>query len=164
LDDWIYWHLFTQFRTRGNYNAIANLHSLQFTVTHALRFSVFTILILATQYVYQCYCNCSIHEVFVQSNCFLAIRLQQPVPKTRLNSIPLLRSSYPSWLASRNSTLFCATTASFGTLLYNHFGRTTQKTASLLLGRRVCIAVATEVTQLFLAYSLPRECVYRVVA
>jgi hypothetical protein len=35
---------------------------------------------------------------------FLAIILQLPIPKTRLNSIPLLPSSYPGRLASRNST------------------------------------------------------------
>jgi hypothetical protein len=34
----------------------------------------------------------------------LAIFLQLPIPKTQLSSIPLLPSSYPSRLASRNST------------------------------------------------------------
>jgi hypothetical protein len=40
--------LFTQLLTTGNYSAIANLHTLQFTFTHALGFSVFTSRILAT--------------------------------------------------------------------------------------------------------------------
>jgi hypothetical protein len=40
--------LFTQLGTTGNYRAIADLHTLQFTVTHALGFSFFTSLILAT--------------------------------------------------------------------------------------------------------------------
>jgi hypothetical protein len=40
--------LFTQLGTTGNYSAIADLHTLQFTVTHALGFSVFTSRILAT--------------------------------------------------------------------------------------------------------------------
>jgi hypothetical protein len=40
-----------------------------------------------------------------QPNSFLVIILQLPIPKTRLNSIPLLPSSYPGRLASRNSTL-----------------------------------------------------------
>jgi hypothetical protein len=40
--------LYTQFGTTGNYSAIADPHTLQFTVTQALRFSVFTSRILAT--------------------------------------------------------------------------------------------------------------------
>jgi hypothetical protein len=40
--------LFTQLGTTGNYSTIADIHTLQFTVTHALGFSVFTIRILAT--------------------------------------------------------------------------------------------------------------------
>jgi hypothetical protein len=46
------------------------------------------------------------HEVFFSPpNSFLDIILQLPIPKTRLNSIPLLPSSYPGWLEPRNSTL-----------------------------------------------------------
>jgi hypothetical protein len=40
--------LYTVLGTVGSYSAIVNLHTLQFTVTHALRFSVFTSRILAT--------------------------------------------------------------------------------------------------------------------
>jgi hypothetical protein len=40
--------LFTQLGTTGNYSVIPDLHTLQFTVTHALGFSVFTSHILAT--------------------------------------------------------------------------------------------------------------------
>jgi hypothetical protein len=40
--------LFTQLGTTGNYNATADLYTLQFTVTHVLGFSVFTSRILAT--------------------------------------------------------------------------------------------------------------------
>jgi hypothetical protein len=40
--------LFTVLGTTSNYSAIADLHTLQLTVTHALRFSVFTSRILAT--------------------------------------------------------------------------------------------------------------------
>jgi hypothetical protein len=40
--------LYTPLGTTGNYSAIADLHTLQFTVTHALLFSVFTSRILAT--------------------------------------------------------------------------------------------------------------------
>jgi hypothetical protein len=40
--------LYTPLGTTGIYSAIADLHALQFTVTHALGFSVFTSRILAT--------------------------------------------------------------------------------------------------------------------
>jgi hypothetical protein len=63
-----------------------------------------------------------------QPNSFLAIILQLPFPKTRLNSICLLPSSYPGRLASRNSTQLHTAPASFRTLLYIYFTRTTQKT------------------------------------
>jgi hypothetical protein len=39
---------YTQLGTTGNYSAIIHLRNLQFTVTHALGFSVFTSRILAT--------------------------------------------------------------------------------------------------------------------
>jgi hypothetical protein len=43
------------------------------------------------------------HEVFsAPPTSLLAMILQQPIPKTRLNSIPLLPSTYPGRLASRN--------------------------------------------------------------
>jgi hypothetical protein len=41
-------NLLTQLGTKGNYSVIAGLFILQFTVTHALGFSVFTSHILAT--------------------------------------------------------------------------------------------------------------------
>jgi hypothetical protein len=44
-------YTFTQFGTTGNYNAVAGLRNLQFIVTHALRFSVFTSRILATDFL-----------------------------------------------------------------------------------------------------------------
>jgi hypothetical protein len=50
--DWIIGFIetytFTQSGTTDNYSAIADLHTFQATVTHALRFSVFTSRILAT--------------------------------------------------------------------------------------------------------------------
>jgi hypothetical protein len=42
--------LYIQLGTTGSYSAIADLHTLQFTVTHALGFSVFTSRILATDF------------------------------------------------------------------------------------------------------------------
>jgi hypothetical protein len=38
----------TQLGTTGNYSAVAIIQTLQFTVTHALGFSVFTSRVLAT--------------------------------------------------------------------------------------------------------------------
>jgi hypothetical protein len=40
--------LYTQLGTTGNYSAVANVHTLQFTVAHTLGFSFFTSRILAT--------------------------------------------------------------------------------------------------------------------
>jgi hypothetical protein len=49
LDHWIYSHLIpTSLGSTGNYSVIADLHTPQFTVTHALGFYVFTGRILAT--------------------------------------------------------------------------------------------------------------------
>jgi hypothetical protein len=42
FDDWIYWHLIYTVRDYRQYRAISNVHYLQFTVTYALGFSVFT--------------------------------------------------------------------------------------------------------------------------
>jgi hypothetical protein len=58
---------------------------------------------------------------------FLPLFCQLPIPKTRLNSIPMLPSSYSGRLASRNSTnsndLLCP--------FYNAPVRTTQRTQPL---------------------------------
>jgi hypothetical protein len=48
VDDRIYWHPIHSTRNYRQYSAIADLHTPQFTVVHALRFSVFTSRILAT--------------------------------------------------------------------------------------------------------------------
>jgi hypothetical protein len=88
------------------YSVIADLPTLQFTVTHALRLAVVISRILATD-LQQSHCQLQIaHEVFfLQPNFFLSIILQLSIPKTRLSSIPLFPSSYPGRLASRNPTL-----------------------------------------------------------
>jgi hypothetical protein len=49
----------------------------------------------------------------------------------QFNSVSLLPSLYPGRLASRSSTRFYSTTASFGTLPYNNFAWTTRKTQPL---------------------------------
>jgi hypothetical protein len=94
-------------RDYGQYSAISNLHTLQSTVTHAVGFAVFISRILATDLLHFL-CNFRSHmKSSAQSTSFLAVILQLQIPKTRLNSIPLLQSSYPGRLASRNSTLHC---------------------------------------------------------
>jgi hypothetical protein len=40
--------LFTQLLSTGKYVAVSDLHTLQFTATHVLEFSIFTSRILAT--------------------------------------------------------------------------------------------------------------------
>jgi hypothetical protein len=47
-DDWIYWRFFTITLNYKPYNAIADLHTFQFIVVHALGFSVSNSRILAT--------------------------------------------------------------------------------------------------------------------
>jgi hypothetical protein len=86
--------LFTQLGITSNYSAIADLYNLQFTVTHALGFSVFTCRILATDFhtvaIPEFHCNCSTYEVFfAHSNSFLVISSQSPstaISRTRPNS------------------------------------------------------------------------------
>jgi hypothetical protein len=56
LDDWIYWHMIHSTRDYRQYSAIANLHTLHFTVMHALGFSIFTSRIPATG-LWQSHCH-----------------------------------------------------------------------------------------------------------
>jgi hypothetical protein len=86
-------YTFTQFGTTGNYSAIAILHTFQFTVAHALGFSVFTGLILATD-LSQSHWNftsdvkSSFHSLI---DSFLDISSQSPstaISRTRPNSLP----------------------------------------------------------------------------
>jgi hypothetical protein len=57
---WIYWHLIHTTRHYNTYSAIADLHTLQFTVAHALGFSAFTSRILAKD-LSQSHCNFKSH-------------------------------------------------------------------------------------------------------
>jgi hypothetical protein len=94
LDGWIYWHLIHSTWDYRQYNTITDLHTLQFTVTHTLGFSVFTSCIPATGFIPVSRSLQITHEVFfLEPHSFLAIILQLPIPKTRLSSVPLLPSS-----------------------------------------------------------------------
>jgi hypothetical protein len=136
LIDTLYIHRTLDYR---QYNTIAILPTLQFTVAHALGFSVFTSPILATDFITVSLSLQITHGILCsQPNSFLAIILQLQIPKTRLRSLP---SSYPGRLASRNSTelfysrlplLYSAVCCL--TLPYNHFARTMQKTQPYCLG------------------------------
>jgi hypothetical protein len=103
---------------------------------------------------------------------FFAIILQLPIPKTRLHSIPLLPSSYPGRLESRNSTLHSTRLHSMLLLPASELFLITtlhgpRRKHSLYIVGNVCLQrrrIATIVILLLLVYSLPQECVYRVVA
>jgi hypothetical protein len=84
-------YTFTQFGSTGNYSDIAILYTLQFTAAHALGFSAFISRILATDLSQSHFSFKLTHEVFLaQSNSFLAIILQLPIPNTWLDYSRLL--------------------------------------------------------------------------
>jgi hypothetical protein len=133
------------FTTRDwrQYGAIADLHTLQFTLTHALEFSVFSNRILAMDFTTVSLSLQTTHEVFLQPNSFLAIIVRLPFSKTQLNSIPLLPSSYPDRLASQNLTLHSMLLNWI--LPHNHFTQTPGGTPSSIVPycfRCVCCAIA----------------------
>jgi hypothetical protein len=71
--------LYTVLTATDNYSANADLHILEFTVTHALGFSVFTSRILATDFITLSTSLQITHEVFLAPpNFFLVIILQLP--------------------------------------------------------------------------------------
>jgi hypothetical protein len=144
-DDWIYCTLYIHtIRDYRQYSAIAVLHTFQFTVAHALEFSVFTSRILATDlsqshWHLNSHIESSFHSVTPFFYHYSAAVISED--STQFNSS--LPSSYPGRLVSRNSTLhsrllfsarlrqlFCPAVCG-RTLPYNHFARTTRKTQSL---------------------------------
>jgi hypothetical protein len=145
---------------------MAILHTFQFTVTHAVGFSVFTSLI-PLQRIYHSFPVTSNHtwSQFAPPNSFLAHILWLSIPRTRLHSVP---SSYPGRLASRSSTLhfrldYC-TVLCCRTLLYNHFARTPEKTPSFIVNK-LCLLIpclAVDVLLLsefaFAGMCLPSRC------
>jgi hypothetical protein len=122
-------------RDYRQYSAIADLHTSQFTVVHVLGFSVFTSRILATDLQQSHYHFKSHTKSFSHSLVpFLPLFCNLLIPKTRLNSIPLLPSSYPGRLASRNSTrldYYCSV------LLYVKF----KVTLRLTVSQPICLGV-----------------------
>jgi hypothetical protein len=78
--------LYTVLGTTGNYSAIPDLHTSQFTATPALGLSLFHSRILATDFNTVSLLLQITHEFFfTPPNSFLAIILQLPTMKTGLN-------------------------------------------------------------------------------
>jgi hypothetical protein len=150
--------LYTPLETKVNYSPIADLHTLQFNVTHPFGLSDFTSRILAT-YLSQSHCNFKSH---VECSFHTLIPFLPLFCNCQTNSISLLPTSCLGRLASRNSTLHfmlqLPASEIFITTLHGP-----HRKRSLSLVRKVCLqrrCIATEVTRMFLAYSLPQECVY----
>jgi hypothetical protein len=84
--------------------------------------------------------------IFAQSNSFFAVILQLPIPKTQIKFFCFQSCILAGWRLETRLNW---------TLLYNHFARTTQKTGSLLLGRRVYRAVAKQRKLLDCCFCIP---------
>jgi hypothetical protein len=119
LDDLIYWHLIHSTGNYRQYSAITDLHNLQFTVTHALGFSVFTSHILATD-LQQSHCHFKSH---------MKTSLHSLTPFLALFGtcqFRTLSSSAPK-LISRQAGVSQLDSLLKWTLLYNSFALTTQR-------------------------------------
>jgi hypothetical protein len=108
-------YTFTQFGTTGNYSAIAILHALQFTVAHALGFSVFTSRILATDLLqsschFKWHMKSSLHRL-IPLFPFLLSNLQLVSPeldRVLVNNLllPWNFSLYSLWVDPTKNTVF----------------------------------------------------------
>jgi hypothetical protein len=104
LHDWIYWHLIrSQPGTIGN-TALSLIYTLQFTITHALWFSVFTSRILAKD-LQQSHSN---FKSYVKPSFHNLIHFLPLFCSYQFSSIPLLPTSYHGRLAPRNSRRLCS--------------------------------------------------------
>jgi hypothetical protein len=122
LDDWIYYiHTTWDYR---QYSAIADIHTFQLSVTHALGFSVFTSRILATE-LQQSHCHFRSHMKSSFPSLVPFLPLFCNCKFQTLDSIQFLCSQaripavwrLETWLLSE-------------ILLYNHFAWTPRKTLS----------------------------------
>jgi hypothetical protein len=146
LDDWLYWRLIhSQLGTTGNYSAIPDLHTLQFTVTHSRGFSDFTSRILTTDFITVSQSHQITHEVsFSQPNSFLAIILQL---LTQFNS------------SAPNLISWQAGVSKLGSPQLNSSLHGPRGKHSLFIVGKACLqrrCIATEVTRFLLAYLLLR--------
>jgi hypothetical protein len=126
-------------RDYRQYSAIALLHTLQFTVTHAQGVSVFTSCILATD-LSQSHCDFISHMKSSWHSLIPFLPLFCSCQFRRLDSVQILWSeAHPAMLASRNSTLRFSTRLLFSTRsrlltvsFYNPSARAPQKTAYIV--------------------------------
>jgi hypothetical protein len=133
VDDWIYWRLRLIYTTR-NYIQLQGYrysHTLQFTMTHALGFSVFTCRILAMD-LEQSRCHFKSRPKSFLHSLIPLLPLFCSCQFRRLDSIQFLCSQTHIPASWRPETrLFTAMNGLNWILLYNHFARTTQKTQPL---------------------------------
>jgi hypothetical protein len=148
------------------YSAIADLHTLQFTVTHALGFSVFTSHNLATDFL-QSHCHFK-SQMKSSSHSFIPfLPLFCNCQFWRFDSIQCSAPKLISWQAGVSKLHSTLLDYYFSTEVF--FIITLQgprRKHSLSIVGKVCLqprCIATEVTRLLLVFPLPRECVYRVV-
>jgi hypothetical protein len=145
--DTLYIHL----RNTGNNIANAYQHTSQSTVTHVLGFSGFTSRILATD-LSQTQCNFKSHmKTFLHS----LIPFLSLLCNWQLNSNPLLPSSYPGRLTSRNSTRLDYDFSNEFFFITSLYGPRRRHNLSIIV--KACLqrsCTATEFTRLLPAYSL----------
>jgi hypothetical protein len=164
LDNWIYCTVYIHtVRDYRQYSAVTVLHTFQFTVAHALGFSVFTSCILATD-LSQSHCHFNSH---MKSSWYSLIHfLPFLLNHFRLTSPELDQIPIPSRLLHFTLQLLFSTSSRLLTVpSYNSSARTPRKTPSSVV-RNACLLVrylTMDVLLLSRARVL-REYVYRVVA
>jgi hypothetical protein len=118
--------LHTPLGTTSNYSFIANLHTLQFTVTHTLGFLVFTSLILATDF----------DTVIIPVSLYLqhtrSLFFQSKISFLSSSSTAISRDSFNSFSAKSESKL-CYDRRSVGQSAWEQSTHLELKTRSLLL-------------------------------
>jgi hypothetical protein len=113
----------SQLGTTCNYSAIADLRTVQFTVTHALWFSVFTS-ILATD-LQQSHCHFKSH---IKSSSHSLVPFLPLFCSCQLSSVPSSQAHLPAgWSLELDSLLDSTTTLFWRTLPYNHLHGTRRK-------------------------------------
>jgi hypothetical protein len=134
LDDWIYCTLYIHTLWEcAQYSAIAILHTFQFTVTHALGFSVFTSRILATD-LSQCHWHFKSHlkSYWYSLIPFLTLLLNHlRLPSIELDPILFLLDYFTSRLMFSNPLYISPRRLTVPS--YNSSVRTSRKTPSSIV-------------------------------
>jgi hypothetical protein len=141
-------YTFTQLGTTGKYSATAELHNLQFTVTHSLGFLVFTSCILATD--------------LSQSHCYFESHRKSSLHRL----IPFLQFAVTLDCHSQTSTQF-STASNLKVILcpciIPRHGPRRKHSLSVVVNVFLLIHCITMIILLLRSWD-PRECVYPVVA